>query len=232
MEEIWNYAVTYDGKDKVYLAVWGSGVLEYDITHRPLEGVPRSRRRDGDRPLPRRRHHPRDRHRREPRWTSVALGLDLLRRLAATTAATGAASPTRRAACPPTSTTTSRPAARRRPASAPTRALGVVTDAPPTSTWVAYTRDPKTRPRQGRWSRATARSSRPSTCRLGVPHSFMIAADVDGNDIWVGTAQGPRLGHRRRLLPGPEASAPTLRQPRRAAGAVEANAAAPVCRPR
>jgi len=25
---------------------------------------------------------------------------------------------------------------------------------------------------------------------LGVPHSFMIAADVDGNDIWVGTGKG------------------------------------------
>ena len=31
MEEIWNYAANYDGRDKVYLAVWGSGVLEYDI---------------------------------------------------------------------------------------------------------------------------------------------------------------------------------------------------------
>ena len=31
MEEIWNYAVNYAGGDKVYLAVWGSGVLEYDI---------------------------------------------------------------------------------------------------------------------------------------------------------------------------------------------------------
>ena len=25
---------------------------------------------------------------------------------------------------------------------------------------------------------------------VGVPHSFMISADVDGNDIWVGTAKG------------------------------------------
>ena len=31
MEEIWNYGAAYDGKDTVYLAVWGSGVLEYDI---------------------------------------------------------------------------------------------------------------------------------------------------------------------------------------------------------
>ena len=31
MEEIWNYGAAYDGKDKVYLAVWGSGCLEYNI---------------------------------------------------------------------------------------------------------------------------------------------------------------------------------------------------------
>ena len=31
MEEIWNYGVAYDGKDKVYLAVWGSGCLEFDL---------------------------------------------------------------------------------------------------------------------------------------------------------------------------------------------------------
>ncbi len=30
MEEIWNYDVAYDGKGKVYLAVWGSGCLEFD----------------------------------------------------------------------------------------------------------------------------------------------------------------------------------------------------------
>ena len=31
MEEIWNYNVSYNGKGTVYLAVWGSGVLEYKI---------------------------------------------------------------------------------------------------------------------------------------------------------------------------------------------------------
>jgi ligand-binding sensor domain-containing protein len=31
MEEIWNYGVAV-GKSKVYLAVWGSGMLEYDLT--------------------------------------------------------------------------------------------------------------------------------------------------------------------------------------------------------
>ncbi len=32
MEEIWNYGASYDkGSGKVYLAVWGSGVLEFDV---------------------------------------------------------------------------------------------------------------------------------------------------------------------------------------------------------
>jgi len=30
MEEIWNYNASYNGSDKVFLAIWGSGVLEYD----------------------------------------------------------------------------------------------------------------------------------------------------------------------------------------------------------
>ena len=46
MEEIWNYGCTYnDGK--VYLGVWGSGVLEFDIAYEgaavlPAEATPRS----------------------------------------------------------------------------------------------------------------------------------------------------------------------------------------------
>jgi ligand-binding sensor domain-containing protein len=32
MEEIWNYAVDYDPKaNKIFLAIWGTGVLEYDL---------------------------------------------------------------------------------------------------------------------------------------------------------------------------------------------------------
>jgi len=30
MEEIWNYSAQYDGKGKVFLGIWGSGVLEFD----------------------------------------------------------------------------------------------------------------------------------------------------------------------------------------------------------
>ncbi len=79
MEEIWNYNVAV-GKGKVYLAVWGSGMLEYDIANESLEGLPRSRRRDGDRSLSRRRHRPRHRHGRQP-GRRRRVDLQLLRRL-------------------------------------------------------------------------------------------------------------------------------------------------------
>ncbi len=37
---------------------------------------------------------------------------------------------------------------------------------------------------------------------LGVPHSFMIAADVDGDDIWVGTGKGLGWGIGEGYYPG------------------------------
>ena len=37
---------------------------------------------------------------------------------------------------------------------------------------------------------------------VGVPHSFMISADVDGNDIWVGTAKGLGWGIGEGYYPG------------------------------
>ena len=37
---------------------------------------------------------------------------------------------------------------------------------------------------------------------VGVPHSFMIAADVDGDDIWVGTAKGLGWGIGEGYYPG------------------------------
>ena len=64
MEEIWNYNASYNGTGKVYLAVWGSGVLEYDIAGGALERLPGPGRRDGNRSLPRRWNRSRDHDRR------------------------------------------------------------------------------------------------------------------------------------------------------------------------
>ena len=48
MYEIWTYGVSA-GADKVYYAVWGGGVLEYDVKTEPMEGLQRSRRRNRNR---------------------------------------------------------------------------------------------------------------------------------------------------------------------------------------
>ena len=37
---------------------------------------------------------------------------------------------------------------------------------------------------------------------LGVPHSFMIAAEVDGDDIWIGTGKGLGWGIGEGYYPG------------------------------
>jgi len=52
MEEIWNYAVSYDPEvKKVYLGVWGSGVLEYDLEKAAAGRVPWKEYLDPDREM-------------------------------------------------------------------------------------------------------------------------------------------------------------------------------------
>ena len=70
------------------------------------------------------------------------------------------------------------------------KGLGIVVDGPADpATWVAYTRDPETG--RGR-AKVTVGGKVVENVDMpvGVPHSFMIAADVDGNDVWVGTSKG------------------------------------------
>ena len=80
------------------------------------------------------------------------------------------------------------------------KGLGVVADFP-TDTYVAYTRDPQTAPRQGP-DLPPGQAPEDRRHGSGVPHNFIINLDFDGNDVWVAHGQGPRLGHRRGLLPG------------------------------
>ena len=143
MEEIWNYGVSY-GDGKVYLAVWGSGVLEFDIaTERWKDYLDP----DGEMEI--------DLYRDDGIVHVITTGVsyvdgslwvgDLLRRPVATTAATGAVTTPR-----------VRPAQRlhqRGQGRSATEAwfstdkgLGVLADFE-TDTWVTYTRDPEGRSR-------------------------------------------------------------------------------------
>jgi hypothetical protein len=177
MEEIWNYGAAYDGKDSVFLAVWGSGVLEYSlksghwkdlyrddgINHvivtgaSPVEGVLwvstyfGGSRYDG-------------RHWRGYAQQEGGLPSDFNNNIKGRSA--------------------------QEALYCSDKGLGIVTDAPnEDATWVAYTRDPETG--RGR-AKVTigGKVVENVDMAVGVPHSFMISVDVDGNDIWVGTSKG------------------------------------------
>jgi hypothetical protein len=200
MEEIWNYAVSYDGGDKVYLAVWGSGVLVYDI--------------------------------RSGRWEEYLdpdgeMEIDLYRDDGINHVIVTGASPAEGVLWVSTYFGGSRYDGRHwrgyaeQEGGLPSdfnnhikarsaqealfcsdKGLGIVTDAPSEdATWVAYTRDPETG--RGR-ARVTVggRLVELVDMPVGLPHSFTIAADVDGADVWVGTAKGLGWGIGEGYYPG------------------------------
>ena len=78
------------------------------------------------------------------------------------------------------------------------KGLGVVADFP-TDTVVAYTRDPQTLRGKAQIYRC-GKLLQDGRHGDGVPHNFIINLDHDGNDTWVATGKGPRLGDRRRIL--------------------------------
>ena len=142
MEEIWNYGVPLRRRQGLPRRL-GQRRPRVRRRHRALEGLPRSRRRDGDRPLPRRRHRPRDHDRGElrrtgssgSRPTSAARRYDGRHWRGYCAAGGRAAQRLQQRRQGP-----QRPA---RPGSATDKGLGVVADFP-TDTWVTYTRDPET----------------------------------------------------------------------------------------
>jgi hypothetical protein len=188
MEEIWNYAVSYDGKDSVYLAVWGSGVLKYDIRNGHWEEY-----LDPDREME----------------------IDLYRDDGIIHVITTGASPVdgvvwistyfggsrydgrhwrgyaeQEGGLPSDFLNNIKGRSAQEALFCADKGLGIVVDGPADpATWVAYTRDPETG--RGR-AKVTVGGKVIENVDMpvGVPHSFMISADVDGNDIWVGTAKG------------------------------------------
>lgn len=186
MEEIWNYAVSFNGKDKVFLAVWGSGVLEYDI--------------------------------KTDRWKDYLdpdgeMEIDLYRDDGLLHVITTAAQQAEGALWVSTYFGASRYDGRNwrsfynqdsglpsdfinnlRARSADEawycsdKGVGVITDFA-SNTWVAYTRDPA-----GKGGKAVVTRDKEviETVEMpvGIPHSYIIAAEIDGDDVWIGTAKG------------------------------------------
>ena len=188
MEEIWNYAANYDGKDKVYLGVWGSGVLEYNIrTGRWKEYLDP----DGEMEI--------DLYRDDGINHVIVTGASPVDGVVWISTYFGGSRYDGRhwrgyaqdeGGLPSDFNNNIKGRSAQEALYCSDKGLGIVTDGPADpATWVAYTRDPETG--RGR-AKVTVGGKVVEYVDMpqGVPHSFMIAADVDGNDIWVGTAKG------------------------------------------
>jgi hypothetical protein len=228
MEEIWNYAVNYDGKDKVYLAVWGSGVLEYTVsTGRWKEYLDP----DGEMEI--------DLYRDDGINHVIVTGASPVGEVLWVSTYFGGSRYDGRhwrgyaeqeGGLPSDFNNNIKGRSPQEALFCSDKGLGIVTDAPnEDATWVAYTRDPETgrgRAKVTVGGRVVELVDMP----VGVPHSFMIAADVDGDDIWVGTAKGLGWGIGEGYYPGTKARAPyTYGQP--APAPKVAPRAAPAARP-
>jgi hypothetical protein len=188
MEEIWNYAASYDGKDKVYLAVWGSGVLEYNIrTGRWKEYLDP----DGEMEI--------DLYRDDGINHVIVTGASPVGDVVWISTYFGGSRYDGRhwrgyaqeeGGLPSDFNNNIKARSAQEALYCSDKGLGVVVDGPADpATWVAYTRDAETG--RGR-AKVTVGGKVIENVDMpvGVPHSFMIAADVDGDDIWVGTAKG------------------------------------------
>ena len=198
MEEIWNYAVSYAGGNKVYLAVWGSGVLEYDIkTGRWKEYLDP----DGEMEI--------DLYRDDGINHVIVTGAAEKDGAVWVSSYFGGSRYDGRhwrgyseqdGGLPSDFNNNIKARSAQEALYCSDKGLGIITDAPG-DTWVAYTRDPETG--RGR-AKVTIAGKVVEEVDMpkGVPHNFMIAADVDGNDIWIGTGKGLGWGIGEGYYPG------------------------------
>jgi len=189
MEEIWNYGVSCT-KEKVYLSVWGSGILEFDIaTERWKDYLDP----DGEMEI--------DLYRDDgivhvittgtsavdgTLWVSTYFGMcryDGRHWRGFYAHETGLPSDFGNAV-------------KARNANegwfATDKGLGVCADFP-TDTWVTYTMDPNTHKGRAVVSRGKKVLFETETDK-GIPHNYCLWIEFDGNDVWIGTSKGLAWG--------------------------------------
>jgi ligand-binding sensor domain-containing protein len=188
MEEIWNYGVSCaDGK--VYLGIWGSGVLEFDVaTERWRDYLDP----DGEMEI--------DLYRDDGIVHVITTGTSYVDGILWVSSYFGMSRYDGRHWRGYYAKETGLPsdfgnAVSGRSANeawyATDRGVGVVVDFP-TDTWITYTMDPDTH--RGRAEiRHGSKLVRTVTMEQSLPHNYALCTEFDGNDVWVGTSKGLAL---------------------------------------
>jgi ligand-binding sensor domain-containing protein len=185
MEEIWNYGVTYaDGK--VYLGVWGSGVLEFDVaTERWKEYIDP----DGEMEI--------ELYRDDGMVHVISTGVSYVDKILWATTYFGACRYDGRhwrgffkqeGGSPSDFHNGVKGRSANEAWFLTDSGLGVLADFP-SDTWVVYTLDPETH-RGKAVVKRNGKTLEEVDMERAVPHNYILAADVDGNDVWIGTSKG------------------------------------------
>jgi ligand-binding sensor domain-containing protein len=185
MEEIWNYSVSYD-QGKVYLGVWGSGCLEYDVKTgrwKPYLDP------DGQMEIDLYRDDgivhvivTGASHAEDSLWISTYFGncrYDGRHWRGFYAHETG---------MPSDFTNGVKGRSSREAWFAHDKGVGVVADFP-TDTYVAYTRDLETLRGKAQVFRK-GKLLKTYEMEVGLPQNFTIGVEFDGNDVWVATGKG------------------------------------------
>jgi ligand-binding sensor domain-containing protein len=185
MEEIWNYGVSYaDGK--VYLGVWGSGVLEFDVaTERWKEYIDP----DGEMEI--------ELYRDDGMVHVISTGVSYVDKILWATTYFGSCRYDGRhwrgffkqeGGNPSDFNNGVKGRSANEAWFLTDSGLGVLADFP-TDTWVVYTLDPKTH-RGKAVVKRNGKVLEEVDMERGVPHNYILAADMDGKDVWIGTSKG------------------------------------------
>lgn len=185
MEEIWNYGVSYnDGK--VYLGVWGSGVLEYEVeTGRWKDYLDP----DGEMEI--------DLYRDDGIVHVITTGTSAVDGILWVSTYFGMSRYDGRYWRGYYAKETGLPSdfgnsvtgrSKDEAWYATDHGLGVVTDFK-SDTWVTYTMDPKTHKGRAVIQRGTAVVKEIEMDRC-IPHNYVLWTEMDGDDVWVGTSKG------------------------------------------
>ncbi len=189
MEEIWNYGAHYnDGK--VYLAIWGSGVLEFDVATETWKTYLDP---DGEMEI--------DLYRDDGVVHVITTGVTYIDGILWVSSYFGESRYDGRhwrgyyaheTGLPNDFTNNVKGRSADEAWFCTDKGVGVVTDFE-TDTWVTYTMDPKTHHGKAVVSRNKKVLEEVIT-PVGIPHNFIICADIDGDDVWIGTGKGLAWG--------------------------------------